>query len=599
MSKRASCEINETVDSMDRQPLYFTILILSILIGSSFYLSWAVDRGMGEVSVEKLSIESAPGRSVELLVYSPRTANHYEPMPVVLTLHGLSGSKEGMYSFNVELARRNFTVVSIDLPGHGDSSSKFDITDFHTMAQDAYAAVRHIQTTFANVDNESYGVLSHSLGFRVAIELKDFPVAPMAYAAVGDVGKVAEDEFVKFPENVLFAIGSFDEIVTRRDALKAIRNATGIASAGAGVTYGFLDRQTAYKLVFGPSNHGFEVIDSTLVSETISWLVMGVQGVEKILDTRDPADQVYYNKNVATIAGSFFLLISVIPVMWLVYISLPKKLKPRRIPLETQPHSIRKTFEISSVLGAGTVIIFVIASLIGLYLEDVGISWLNSMSGTGLILFLVITVISLISVMFLLMGPDNTKNSLSSIGIKATKVKDHAFDILKSFIIAGVGIIWLLFWLGLAGIPETMQPGILLVLIKWPAGIRWINTIIFAVLAIPILLVEAAWIRGLLLSNRKWTGRFQNSKHMVHVFISRFAIAGLLTVIVIFGTTTIGVSAARIILLGVIWVRIIIAQFLTTVLIAWTAIEFENTWPAVIVSALILALIIVTTLPLI
>ncbi|MHA2081709.1 MAG: alpha/beta hydrolase [Candidatus Thorarchaeota archaeon] len=128
MSKRASCEINETVDSMDRQPLYFTILILSILIGSSFYLSWAVDRGMGEVSVEKLSIESAPGRSVELLVYSPRTANHYEPMPVVLTLHGLSGSKEGMYSFNVELARRNFTVVSIDLPGHGDSSSKFSLS---------------------------------------------------------------------------------------------------------------------------------------------------------------------------------------------------------------------------------------------------------------------------------------------------------------------------------------------------------------------------------------------------------------------------------------------------------------------------------------
>jgi hypothetical protein len=326
---------------------------------------------------------------------------------------------------------------------------------------------------------------------------------------------------------------------------------------------------------------------------------MGVQGVEKILDTRDPADQVYYSKNVAAIAGSFFLLISVIPVMWLAYISLPKKLKPRRIPLETQPHSIRKTFEISSVLGAGTVIIFVIASLIGLCLEDAGISWLNSMSGTGLILFLVLAVIGLISVMFLLMGLDNTKKSLSSIGMKVTKIKNHAFDILKSFIIAGVGIIWLLFWLGLAGIPETMQPGILLVLVKWPIGIRWINTISFAILAIPFLLVEAAWIRGLLLNNRVWSGRFQKTRQMVHVFISKFAMAGLLTIVVIFTTTALGVSAARIVLLGVIWVRFIIAQLLTTVLTAWTAIEFENTWPAVIVSALVLALISITTLPLI
>jgi pimeloyl-ACP methyl ester carboxylesterase len=599
MSKRASCETTETVDSMDRQPLYFAILILSILIGSSFYLSWAVDRGMGEVSVEKLSIDTASGRSIELLIYSPRTANHYEPMPLVLTIHGLTGTKEGMYAFNVELARRNFTVVSIDLPGHGDSTDEFDITDFERMALDAYIAVRHVQTTFPNVDNESYGVLTHSLGFMVAIELKDFPVAPMAYAAVGNVGKISQDEFVEFPENLLFALGSFDEIVSRQDALQAIRNATGIASAVAGVTYGSLDSQTAYRLTFGPSNHVFEVVDSTLVSETISWMVRGVQGESQILHTRDPTDQVYHNKNIATIASSFLLLISVIPVMWLVHSFLPEKLKPRRIPLDTQSYSIRRTFEISSVLGASAVIIFVAASLLGLNLEDIGISWLNSMSATGFILFLVVTVIGLVSVMFLFMGIDSTKKALASVGIDRSKMKDHASDILKNCIVAGVGITWLMVWLGLAGMPETMQPEILLALIKWPVGVRWVNTIILTILAVPLFLIDATWIRGLILSDREWSGGYQNTKHMLFTLISKFVIAGLLTVIVIFWTTAGGIYSGRIILLGVIWVRILIVQVLATVLISWTAIKFENTWSAVITSAFILALVVVTALPLI
>jgi hypothetical protein len=584
---------------MDRQPLYFTVLILFILIGSSFYLSWSVDRGMGEVSVERLSIESAPGRSVELLVYSPRTANHYEPMPLVLTLHGLTGTKEGMYSFNVELARRNFTVVSIDLPGHGDSIVQFNISDFNTMAQDAYAAVRHIQTTFDNVDNESYGVLTHSLGFLVAIELEDFPITPMAYAAVGNVGKLAQNEFVDFPTNLLFAIGTFDEIVSRQDALQAIRNATGIDTAIAGVTYGSLDSQSAYRLAFGPSNHVFEVMDSTLVTETVSWLVQGVQGEDQISYTRDPTNHVYFNKNVSTIAGSVFLLISIIPVMWLVYSFLPEKLKPRRISISTQPFTLKRTFEISSIMGAATVIIFVAASLLGFVLEDIGISWLNSMSATGFILFSLLTTVGLIIVMILLMGSNNTKISLASISIEKSRVKNHVSDFLKNFIIAFFGIIWLLVWLGLAGIPESMQPGILLVLVKWPVGIRWISVIILTILAVPLFLAEAAWIRGLILSDREWFGGYDNTKHILFTLIARFAVAGLLTIIVIFWTTGGGIAFPRIILAGVIWVRIILVQVLATVMIVWTAIKFENTWSAVIASAFLLALVVVTTLPLI
>ncbi|MHA3963695.1 MAG: alpha/beta hydrolase [Candidatus Thorarchaeota archaeon SMTZ1-45] len=599
MTKRAGFDSIETVNFMERPPLYFTILILSILIASSFYVSWAVDRGLGEVSVEQMSIESSPGRTVEFLVFSPRTANHYEPMPAILTIHGLTGSKEGLYAFNVELARRNFTVVSIDLPGHGDSNLAFDITDFTTMAQDAYAAVRYIQTTYTSVDNESYGVLTHSLGFRVAIELKDFVIPPEAYAAIGDVGKLNQDEFVEFPQNLLFAVGSFDEIVSNQDAINAIRVATGNDSAIAGVTYGSLDNGTAYRLVFGPSNHVFEVVDSFLVNETVSWLVKGVQGEEQILYTRNPTEQVYFGKNIAMISGSIFILVSVIPVMWLVNILLPEKLKPRRIPMDIQSYSLQRTFGISSLLGAFTVITFVGASLVGLNLEDIGMSCLNLMSITGYILFLVLAPFVLLIIMLLTIGQKETRKSISSVGIESFRNKYHIYDILKSLISSGVGIAWLLIWLSLAENAGFIQPGIILVLIKWPNGIRFVNTIILMILTVPFLLVEASWIRGLLLTRREWPSRYQKTFSMLFAIFSKFAIVALLTVIIIFGTTAVGVSSGRIVLLGVIWVRILIVQILTAVITTWASLEFESTWSAIIIGAFILSLVVVATVPII
>ena len=114
MSMVAPNSVIHPVSIMNRQTLYFTIFILTILIGSSLYLSWSVDRGMGEITVERITIERELGRPVDILIYAPRVeamGDHLEQMPVILSLHGIAGSKEGMYAFNIELARRNFTVV--------------------------------------------------------------------------------------------------------------------------------------------------------------------------------------------------------------------------------------------------------------------------------------------------------------------------------------------------------------------------------------------------------------------------------------------------------------------------------------------------------
>ncbi|NHI87932.1 MAG: alpha/beta fold hydrolase [Candidatus Thorarchaeota archaeon] len=579
---------------MDRQPLYYTVFISFILIASSFYLSWSVDRGMGEVSVEKMSIERTPGRSIDFLVYSPRTANHYEPMPIVLTIHGLTGSKENLYAFNVELARRNFTVVSIDLPGHGDSTVAFNITDFDGMAQDAYAALRYVQTTLPGVDNETYGVLSHSLGFRVAIELKDFPVAPRAYVAVGNAGNQPQDGFVDFPDNLLFAIGSFDEIVSRRDALQAIRFATGNETAVDGITYGSLDNQTAYRLAFGFSDHASEVVDRYLITEAVTWLVQGVQGQDQLMQTRNPADQVSYRKNIATILSTIFIFVSIFPVMWLTYSLMPVSLKPRKFQHDTKSYSLRRSFEISSVLGGLAIVIFVASSILGINLEDVGIKGLSLMSGTGIILFLIIGASGLFITMWLALGKEDTQKALTSVGVEKLRTREHLSDILKSLVVAGVGIAWLDFWLRIA-----QADGVLLLLVRLPIGVRLVDTMVLTILAIPIFLVEAALVRGVLLAERDWTTHYPKSASAIFALFFRFVFVALLTIAVVFLTTAAGVTAGRIVLIGVIWVRILIVQILAAVLIIWTSLEFNNTWSAVFISSFILSLVIVTALPLV
>ena len=588
------------VTIMKREPLYFTIFIMTILFLSSFYLSWAVDRGLGQITVERYSIEREPGRPVDFLVYSPRLGEHLDPMPIVLTLHGLAGSKEGMYAFNIELARRNFTVVSVDLAGHGDSPLPYDITDTEAMAEDAYAAVRYVQENWPNVDNETYGVLSHSLGFRVAIELMDFPIAPIGYAAVGDVGQMSLGQYLDFPGNLLIAVGEYDEMITVDDALEAIRTATGNESAVPDVTYGSIANQTAYRLALAPTDHVFEAVDGTVVKEATEWLIQTVQGEDQLIHTLNPADQIYFSKTIATFTGSFFLLLSLFPLMMLVYEYIPEGKRPRKIENKAQAFSIKKSFAIASIFGAIMITVYTITSASGFHLENIGVAWPKSMFAVGLVLFFILTSIITIVGMFVLMGKETTLEAFHSVGIQRLSIRTHAIDILKGFAIAFVCIVWLMFWLSLCGLPENMQPWIVIALIKWPVGIRGINTVIIALFAIPYLVVDAAWLRGLLLSKRNWSGTLSgNIKSTIFAFISKFAVAGVLAVIVVFGTTALGLIAGKMVLLGLLLLLFLVVQLLTTIITAWTALEFQNTWPAIILSAFILALVAISSLPII
>ncbi|MFW9848039.1 MAG: alpha/beta hydrolase family protein [Candidatus Thorarchaeota archaeon] len=582
---------------MNKTPQYFALFILSIVIASSLYLSWSTDRGLGELEVERFSIEREPGRTVNFMVYKPRTTTYDGPLPLVLTAHGVAGSKEGMYSFNIELARRNFTVVSVDSPGHGDSMLPFVLDDFENMALDLLAAVEYVQA-WPDVNSTHYGVLTHSLGFQVAVEMQNFTNAPFAYTAVGGVADMGLGKITHLPGNLMIAMGELDEMISVEDALETIRAASGLEEIQPGVTYGSFENQSAYRVGTAPTDHVFEAIDGTIVAEACSWMVQALQGPNQLQHTRDLSDQIFGYKSFAMASGVFALLLSVLPLVMILNSVLPERIRPKPSPTKTKPESIKRSMIISAVLGTAVVLLFSASSSITYHLENLHIYWPNSMFATGLVLFFVFFTITAIVTLRVGLGKDQMLNAFHAAGIRFGEPKELVKDILRGALLAIIVIYWLVGWMALGGIPESMQPWIIFQMVRYPVGTRVTNIVILMIVAIPYYISETAWIRGILVDSREW-GSNTFTKNIIFAAIGRLGVAAFWSVFIVSITTILGFIAGSMVLLGLLLMLFTIVSTLATILIAWTAQEIQNPWPAVFISAFIWAWVAISSIPLI
>jgi len=299
-------------------------------------MSWSVGTGMGELKVEEFEIDGNHGQSIHFKVYSLRYVDYSGLMPVILTIHGISESKERMYPYNIELARRNFTVVSVDLSGHGSSQAVFNEIDINGMANDCYAAMRFVQSNYTGIDIETYGVLGNSFGFRIAQAFSQFNVTPSAYVAVGNFLETGIDGDNSTLGNLLISTGELYE----SQALDALQRLTGNATAEVGRTYGVFGVQTAYRLEVARS----EPFDHTIVASTTSWLLKAIQGEAQYNSTIPPEAQVYFYKAIADTTSIISLVSAVIPVLLIIHSFVPTLLRGKlKKTLHSSSASISQT----------------------------------------------------------------------------------------------------------------------------------------------------------------------------------------------------------------------------------------------------------------
>jgi pimeloyl-ACP methyl ester carboxylesterase len=107
----------------DHYRKYWTILVIALILmlGGSLLGSW-INTGAGAATVTDVKIFAPNGYVISAYLYTPKSASAENPAPAILAVHGLNNQKNYMANTALELARRGFVVLSIDMTGHGFSN---------------------------------------------------------------------------------------------------------------------------------------------------------------------------------------------------------------------------------------------------------------------------------------------------------------------------------------------------------------------------------------------------------------------------------------------------------------------------------------------
>ena len=138
-------------------------LIFALISGIGASL---VQTAGGTVKVDDLKWETASGRTLNALLFTPANATAENPAPGIVVSHGWWNNREMQTPNYVELARRGYVVMSIDMYGHGNSDP-LPADELMVGGTGMYDAVLQM-AELPYVDSDAIGVTGHSNGARAA-----------------------------------------------------------------------------------------------------------------------------------------------------------------------------------------------------------------------------------------------------------------------------------------------------------------------------------------------------------------------------------------------------------------------------------------------
>lgn len=120
----------------------------------------------GNVTVKDLRWETSAGRQMSALLFKPKTASATNKAPAVVVSHGWWNTREMQDANYVELAKRGYVVVAIDMYGHGNS----DPLPLGGEAENGTGMYDTVQlvSELPYVDTSKIGITGHSNGARAA-----------------------------------------------------------------------------------------------------------------------------------------------------------------------------------------------------------------------------------------------------------------------------------------------------------------------------------------------------------------------------------------------------------------------------------------------
>ncbi len=144
---------------------FWLVLALAFALISAIGAS-LVQTSAGTIKVDDLKWETASGRTMNALLFTPPNATADNPAPAIVVAHGWWNNREMQTPNYVELARRGYVVMSIDMYGHGNSDP-LPVDELTVGGTGMYDAVLML-ADLPYVDRDSIGVTGHSNGARAA-----------------------------------------------------------------------------------------------------------------------------------------------------------------------------------------------------------------------------------------------------------------------------------------------------------------------------------------------------------------------------------------------------------------------------------------------
>lgn len=336
-------------------------LLVSFLLFSGVYYAVSFDSDFGKVYVKKISIKED---KLELsgLLYRPASMRADEPAAAVILAHGIGGSKEMMSCIGLELARRGFISLCLDLYGHGQSQGT--VADGRREPSfGVYSAVNYLRLQ-PFVNSSSIILIGHSLGagaVRAAAQKTD--VAALILIAGGLGVSVEALDYANFnatfPKNLLVIVGRYDVLFNAEElADKVLPSAFGInGSVVPGMLYGDFSSRTARKIVVSPTTHILEPLDPTVIRESINWVKKTVGKPE------GPENLIYLQRELSVLMALLGALGAPILALYASE-SLIKESGSKMVEVEEIAH---RKWRLYLVWGLINLVLFIPLFIVGLY----------------------------------------------------------------------------------------------------------------------------------------------------------------------------------------------------------------------------------------
>ena len=296
---------------MLRKWMAFALAWVVILGGA--LLAHAIQTADG-TTVTEVRIAAEPGVTVSGLLYTPRGATAATPAPAILVSHGYINTREMQSPFAIELSRRGYVVLAMDMTGHGYSGGVVGTAGFGGPAALAYLK------SLPMVDKTAIGLEGHSMGGGpvMAAALSD----PGGYRAIvlegstpGMLGAPAPQN----PRNLAVVFGQYDEfavlmwgvpkgaLVETSPKLQKLFGLNGPVRED--FIYGSIADGTARVLLNPPVTHPWEHFSEAGVGAAVGWFQRTIPTAME----RKPANQIWLVKEVGTLiafAGMVWLILA-------------------------------------------------------------------------------------------------------------------------------------------------------------------------------------------------------------------------------------------------------------------------------------------------